>query len=418
MHTTHENSNENGRILGQFATKNNMLITSTVYPHKRIHLGIWKIAGTNEVNQTDHVLVSKRHSSSIKDVRSCRGPNCDSEHCLVKVQVQEKLANIQKMAKITRKKWGTDKLIKQPEVREEYESKLQMRLQDCDTEGSEDVDRTWNAMERIIKGVANEVIGEKKIKRNEEWFDGECVKCITEKNKARERMIQREARTNYENYQEKRRQAYRICRRKKKEMIQKQVEELEKFNKPNERRKFHKAVDQQKRGFQPKLTGCKSKGGRKLGEEKEVLDRWTEYFEELLNAGKGNEDPEIVRRDNGPGVDDGQCEPPTYEEAGRNIQKLKNNKALGEVNITAELIKYGGKAVREAVHKLITLIWETEQIPDNWRTGIICPIFKKGDKLNCNNYRGITLFNIVYQVQSSLISEKLKTTAESIIGEY
>jgi hypothetical protein len=45
------------------------------------------------------------------------------------------------MAKITRKKWDTDKLVIQPEVREEYESKLQMRLQDRDTEGSEDIDR-------------------------------------------------------------------------------------------------------------------------------------------------------------------------------------------------------------------------------------------------------------------------------------
>jgi hypothetical protein len=82
-----------------------MLITSTVYPHKHIHLEIWKIAGLNEVvNQINHVLVSKRHSSSIKDVRSCRGPNCDSDHYLVKAQVQEKLANIQIMAKITRKK--------------------------------------------------------------------------------------------------------------------------------------------------------------------------------------------------------------------------------------------------------------------------------------------------------------------------
>jgi hypothetical protein len=68
--------------------------------------------------------VSKRHSSSIKDVRSCRGPNCDSDHYLIKTQVQEKLANIQNMAKITRKKWDTEKLIKQPEVRQEYESKL------------------------------------------------------------------------------------------------------------------------------------------------------------------------------------------------------------------------------------------------------------------------------------------------------
>jgi hypothetical protein len=32
-----------------------------------------------------------------------------------------------------------------------------------------------------------------------------------------------------------------------------------------------------------------------------------------------------------------------------NIEKLKDNKAPGEDNITAELIKYGGNAVTEAV---------------------------------------------------------------------
>jgi hypothetical protein len=99
-------------------------------------------------------------------------------------------------------------------------------------------------MESIIKGVANEVIREKKVKRNEEWFDEECFKCIAKKNKERERIIQRETTVNYENYQEKRRQANRIDRRKKKEMIQKQLEENEKYNKQNKRRKFYKAVDQ------------------------------------------------------------------------------------------------------------------------------------------------------------------------------
>jgi hypothetical protein len=103
------------------------------------------------------------------------------------------------MAKMTRKKWDTDKLIKQSEVRKEYESKLEMRLQGRDTEGSKDTERKWNEME-IIKGVSSDFIGEKKVKRNKEWFDGECGKCIVEKNKARERIIQRETRINYENY--------------------------------------------------------------------------------------------------------------------------------------------------------------------------------------------------------------------------
>jgi hypothetical protein len=46
-------------------------------------------------------------------------------------------------------------------------------------------------------------------------------------------MIQRETAINYENHQEKRRQANRICRRKKKEIIQKQLEEIGKNNKIN-----------------------------------------------------------------------------------------------------------------------------------------------------------------------------------------
>jgi sorting nexin-29 len=107
-----------------------------------------------------------------------------------------------------------------------------------------------------------------------------------------------------------------------------------------------------------------------------------------------------------------------YKVVERNIQKLRNNNASGEDNITAELIKYGGKAVIEAVHKLMTLIWETEQMPDNWRIRIMCPILKKGAKLDCNNYRGITLLNILYKILSNLINEKFIIATKRIIGEY
>ena len=80
------------------------------------------------------------------------------------------------------------------------------------------------------------------------------------------------------------------------------------------------------------------------------------------------------------------------------IEKLKNHKSPGIDQIPAELIKAGGRTICSEIHKLIISIWNKEELPDEWKKLIIVPIYKKGDKTDCNNYRVISLLPPMYKV--------------------
>ena len=63
----------------------------------------------------------------------------------------------------------------------------------------------------------------------------------------------------------------------------------------------------------------------------------------------------------------------------------------------------GGGTICGEIHKLITSIWKREKLPEEWKESIIVPIHKKGDKTDCNNYRGISLLPTAYKILSNIL---------------
>ena len=100
------------------------------------------------------------------------------------------------------------------------------------------------------------------------------------------------------------------------------------------------------------------------------------------------------------------------------IGKLKNHKSPGIDQIPAELIKAGGRTIGSAIHKLIISIWNKEELPEEWKVSIIVPIYKKGDKTDCNNYRGISLLPTTYKILSNILLSRLIPYAEEVIGDH
>jgi sorting nexin-29 len=109
---------------------------------------------------------------------------------------------------------------------------------------------------------------------------------------------------------------------------------------------------------------------------------------------------------------------PTIEEVKQTINKLKNNRAPGPDSINAELLKEGNTALIEKIHIIMERAWKMGKILQEWEEGIICSIFKKGDQLECSNYRGITLLNTAYKIFSNLLYERLQPHTEQTLGIY
>jgi hypothetical protein len=121
------------------------------------------------------------------------------------------------------------------------------------------------------------------------------------------------------------------------------------------------------------------------------------HFVALLNRKFNNHRSDVCTEDNN---EDFKT---TKEEMGAAVDKLKYNKAPGTDNMQTELLKHGGQNILLLLHKLHDLVWIMEKMPDEWKTCIICPLYKQGDPLHCAYYRSIVLSNRTYKVFSKIL---------------
>ncbi|BHF75383.1 hypothetical protein SprV_0501847900 [Sparganum proliferum] len=90
--------------------------------------------------------------------------------------------------------------------------------------------------------------------------------------------------------------------------------------------------------------------------------------------------------------------PPSEGEVVDAIRKLRNNKAPGEDGIPAEIFKSCVDTLASWLHEVTERAWRDEVLTDYWGLGILVPIFKKGDKTRCENYRGISLIDVAAKI--------------------
>ena len=99
------------------------------------------------------------------------------------------------------------------------------------------------------------------------------------------------------------------------------------------------------------------------------------------------------------------------------IEKLKRHKSPDIDEIPAEMIKAVWRTIISEIHKLMNSVWNKEELTEQWKESVIVPIYKKGDKMYCSNYRGLSLFSSTYNILSNILLSRLTPYVGEIIWD-
>ncbi len=71
------------------------------------------------------------------------------------------------------------------------------------------------------------------------------------------------------------------------------------------------------------------------------------------------------------------------------------------------MLKHSNFKLKDAILKLFNLVLKSGHFPEIWKENLITPIFKRGEKYDPNNYRGITVSSNLGKLFCSIINDRL-----------
>ena len=150
--------------------------------------------------------------------------------------------------------------------------------------------------------------------------------------------------------------------------------------------------------------------GSVLSDKPTKLARWMERFCILINRPPApgsrvtNEAATAAIAD--PSI---WTDPPDAVETARDVRRLKDGMVAGICNIPPEVITAAEPPIQSGLRDLFRLVWKSEEIPGDWRTSIILPQYKdKGSKMECSNFREITLLSVPGKVFAHISLDLIK----------
>ena len=289
--------------------------------------------------------------------------------------------------------------LKNETTRQKYEIEIGGRFAPLLNDEETDANTLWEGIKSAINDTSKDLLGYKKPKKPKPWISVEVTKLSEERSKVK--LLKKTDSSKKGKYNFLTREIKRKTKGCKDKWMKELCANVDKAHQATKSKEVYAIIKKITNKPTTRMQTVKSKEGEVLTELKDVKNRWKENYEELYN----NQNP--VNKE----MTDGIPQMPSYEEepdilrgeVTAAIKKLTDNKAPGYDNTTAEELKATGEIGVDVLHRLCNTILKTEVFPDDWGKAIITPIYKKKDKLDCGNYRGISLLSHAGKIITTII---------------
>ena len=271
----------------------------------------------------------------------------------------------------------------------------------------------WERLRDNIIEAGREICGEttgKFSRKREAWWWNETVQqVIREKKEAYKKWQKSGEDIDREAYKQKKRQTKREVASAKNSIWEEWKRSASESKKKVD---LFRIAKQMKRERQDVVGGkyVKNSKGEIKVKEKEIMERWREYFSKLLNEQSDYQLDEVEKVE-------GPLKEITAEEVEAALKEMKKGKAAGPSGVTSDLLRAAGRVGLRELTNIMNEKLYGEKIPEDWQNSTTIPIYKgKGDAMECGKYRGVRLLEHGMKVYEYVLEKRLRDMVE--IGNY
>ena len=269
-------------------------------------------------------------------------------------------------------------------------NKLDVSINDCVQSIVEMYHKAADCM-KVKNGMPN-------FAKQEPWWDSECERLKKDKFKALRYFRNESNYQNLNNYKKLRNRFKDVCRRKKLDYQKRNRDEL--VASRSNMNLFWRTVKK----FRFKKANIFSSI---------KPQQWISHFKNLLcipNLDYLTESIDDYRKDGA--FNDIFNQEFTMSELQNSIKCLKLGKSGGPDGLVAEMIINTTNGISTILLPLFNKILTLGEYPENWSLSILCPILKSGSMSDPNNFRGVSLIDILNKILTGMMYNRIYNWAE------